>query len=60
MPDGTAQVVYKRDGKVVARQIRQFAVGGRQMTIQCQFFSRAGRWVDRVLIFEKHRKGEEQ
>ena len=59
LPDGTTEVIYKKAGKVLARQVRQFAPDGSQMTIQCGFFSRTGTWLERVLVFEKQRKHAE-
>jgi hypothetical protein len=59
LPDGTTEVLYKKAGKIVAREVRQFAPDGSQMTIQCGFFSRTGTWLERVLVFEKQRKAEE-
>lgn len=59
LPAGTAEILYKKAGKVVAREVRQFASDGREMTIQCGFFSRAGTWIERVLVFEKQREEAE-
>ena len=58
LPDGTTEVLYKKAGKVVAREVRQVNNNGRQMTIQSGFYSRAGTWLERVLVFEKQRKAE--
>jgi hypothetical protein len=51
--DGATEVVYKKAGKVVAREIRRVAPDGRHMTIQGRVISQSGRWLDRVLVFEK-------
>jgi len=53
---GAVEVIYKKDGKVVARQMRRLTADGQQMTIQDQFLSKTGQWLNRVLVFEKQKE----
>lgn len=54
--DGATEVLFKKDGKVVARQIRRLMADSKQMMMQYQFFSRTGEWLNRVLVLEKERE----
>jgi len=53
LEDGAIEILYKKDGKVVEKQIRRLMADGQQIRIQCQLLSENGRWLDRVLILEK-------
>ena len=53
LEDGAIEILYKKDGKVVEKQIRRLMADGQQIKIQCQLLSENGRWLDRVLILEK-------
>ncbi|MEP7272352.1 MAG: hypothetical protein ABI882_12680 [Acidobacteriota bacterium] len=54
--NGDIEVAYKRDGKVVSRQIRRLTPDGQQMTIHLQFLSKTGTWLKGVMVFEKQRE----
>src|SRR5262245_56294706 len=53
LEDGAIEILYKKEGKVVEKQIRRLMADGQQIRIQCQLLSENGRWLDRVLILEK-------
>jgi hypothetical protein len=53
LEDGSIEVIHKKEGKVVVREIRRLSADGRQMTIQLKLLSKTGQWVRRVVIFEK-------
>jgi hypothetical protein len=54
LEDGAIEILYKKDGKVVEKQIRRLMADGRQIKIQCQLLSETGRWLNRVLVLERH------
>lgn len=56
LEDGATEALYKKDGKVVARQIRRLTADGQQMTMQYQLLLRTGRWLSRVLVLEKQKE----
>ncbi len=56
LADGAIEVLYKKDGKVVARQTRRLPADGRQMTVEYQLLSRTGQWLNRVLVLEKQKE----
>ena len=47
------EVVYKKEGKVVARQIRKLHDKGRQMTIEHQLLSDSGKWLSIEIVLQK-------
>jgi hypothetical protein len=53
LEDGASEILYKKDGKVVEKQIRRLMADGQQIKIQCQLLSENGRWLNRVLVLEK-------
>jgi hypothetical protein len=53
LQDATVSVVFKKGGRIVFRQTRRLMTNGQQMRIEEQLLSKSGRWLDRVLVFEK-------
>jgi hypothetical protein len=51
--DGAIEVLYKKDGKVVGRQVRRLSQDGRELTMQSQMSLPTGRRLDRLYVFEK-------
>jgi hypothetical protein len=56
LEDGAIEIVFKKDGKVVARQTRRQTADGQQMTIEYQLLSKTGQWLDRVVVLEKQKE----
>jgi hypothetical protein len=53
LEDGSIEVIHKKNGKMVSQEIRRCSTDGRQMTLQSESLSKSGRWISRVVIFEK-------
>ena len=53
LENGTIAVTFKKDGKVVFRQMRRLMANGRQMLIEEQVLSNNGQWRTRILVFER-------
>src|SRR5262245_16477058 len=51
--DGAIEVLFKKDGKVVGRQVRRLSQNGRELTMKYQMISPTGERLDRLCIFEK-------
>lgn len=51
--DGATEVLFKKDGKVVGRQVRRLSGRGKQLTIEHQLVLATGERVERLLVFEK-------
>ena len=51
--DGAFEVLFKKDGKVVGRQVRRLSQDGRQLTIEAQMTFPTGKRSDRLYVFEK-------
>jgi hypothetical protein len=56
LEDGTIAIIFKKGGKVVARQTRRLAADGQQMTIDYQLLSKTGQWLDRVMVLERQKE----
>ena len=56
LEDGAIAIIFKKDGKVVARQTRKLTTDGQQMTIHYQLLLKTGQWLDRVLVLEKQKE----
>src|SRR5262245_50523951 len=56
LEDGAIEIHYKKDGKVVEKQIRRLMADGQQIKIQCQLLSENGRWLNRILVLEKQKE----
>src|SRR5262245_49866636 len=56
LEDGAIEIRYKKDGKVVEKQIRRLMADGKQIRIQCQLLSENGKWLNRILVLEKQKE----
>ena len=56
--DGAAEVLFKKNGKVVGRQVRKLSGHGKQLTVEYQLISRTGERLSRILVLEKQNNGE--
>jgi hypothetical protein len=56
LEDGAIAIVFKKDGKVVARQTRRLRADGQQMSIENQILLKTGQWLNRVLVLEKQKE----
>jgi hypothetical protein len=56
LEDGAIAIIFKKDGKVMARQTRRLTEDGQQMTIEYQFLAKTGQWLDRVVVLEKQKE----
>ena len=50
---GTAEVSYKKSGKVTRRVVRTVSADGKQMTLEVHIASEKGMAVERRLVFER-------
>jgi hypothetical protein len=53
---GAVEVLYKKDGKVVGREIHRLTADGQQMTIGYRLLTRTGECRGRVLVLEKQKQ----
>ena len=56
LEEGVIAIIFKKDGKVVARQTRRLRADGQQMTIEYQILLKTGQWLNRVLILDKQKE----
>ena len=53
LDDGTTEVLYKKNGKVVGRQVRKLSGQGKQLTLEYQLLWKTGEWFTRMMVLER-------
>ena len=58
LDNGAINVLFKKDEKIVGREIRRWSPDGGQVLIHYQLLTRSGEWLNRDLVLEKQPEQE--